>query len=270
MYRVKLVNFKNTTKYFNFRSLSNLNNEPKIRESVVDICALNYDDLFSPSSISAISKRLSISSSQRPAFRFKYDKTQIVSEASVLMLLCSVDKVPSVLFTVRTKNLSSHPGEISFPGGKRDESDDTLLATCLRETYEEIGIPSDLIHILGQYSPLPNWKGNLKVYPYVGIILKELNHCGNELKIHTESVKGEENLLDLKLNKDEVDNYFTIPINDLLKKESIETWDSPRGSPNKVPRYRTPEYIDGTIWGLTGFILHGVLEICFKERYLKS
>ena len=49
-------------------------------------------------------------------------------------------KDPHIIFTKRSSKLSSHPGEVSFPGGKFEKQDINLLATAVRESEEEIGI----------------------------------------------------------------------------------------------------------------------------------
>jgi 8-oxo-dGTP pyrophosphatase MutT (NUDIX family) len=55
----------------------------------------------------------------------------------------------TVLFTQRSNDMPSHPGQISFPGGKVDECDADALACALREAHEEIGLTPDLVEPLG-------------------------------------------------------------------------------------------------------------------------
>jgi 8-oxo-dGTP pyrophosphatase MutT (NUDIX family) len=57
---------------------------------------------------------------------------------------------PTVLLTQRTEHLSSHSGQIAFPGGKVDATDVDAGAAALRETFEEVGLHSDFIEVLGQ------------------------------------------------------------------------------------------------------------------------
>lgn len=55
----------------------------------------------------------------------------------------------TVLLTERTTHLSSHSGQIAFPGGKTDEEDSDAIATALRESFEEVGLDSAFVQILG-------------------------------------------------------------------------------------------------------------------------
>jgi 8-oxo-dGTP pyrophosphatase MutT (NUDIX family) len=74
------------------------------------------------------------------------------------------------VFTKRRDDLRRHPGEISFPGGRRDQGEPDLLATALREAEEEIGLPRDAVEILGALAPTPTIATGYAVYPFVGFI----------------------------------------------------------------------------------------------------
>jgi 8-oxo-dGTP pyrophosphatase MutT (NUDIX family) len=74
------------------------------------------------------------------------------------------------VFTERRADLRRHAGEISFPGGRRDEADADLRATALRETHEEIGLPPQSVEVLGALQPTPTFVTNYAVYPFVGLI----------------------------------------------------------------------------------------------------
>ena len=56
---------------------------------------------------------------------------------------------PTVLLTERTKHLSTHSGQIAFPGGKADEGDADASATALREAQEEVGLDPAFVQVLG-------------------------------------------------------------------------------------------------------------------------
>ena len=75
-----------------------------------------------------------------------------------------------VVLTRRRDDLRRHAGEISFPGGRRDDADRDLLACALREAHEEIGIPAEAVEIVGALQPTPTIATNYAVYPFVGLI----------------------------------------------------------------------------------------------------
>ena len=75
-----------------------------------------------------------------------------------------------VVFTKRREDLRRHPGEISFPGGRHEQGERDLLATALREAEEEIGLPRDVVEIVGALSPTPTIATGYAVYPFVGMI----------------------------------------------------------------------------------------------------
>ncbi|MDX1510154.1 MAG: NAD(P)H-hydrate epimerase [Nitriliruptorales bacterium] len=68
---------------------------------------------------------------------------------AVLVLLEQTDQGPSVVLTRRRRDLRSHPGQLSFPGGRVDE-DEGVVEAALREAEEEIGLDAASVTILGQ------------------------------------------------------------------------------------------------------------------------
>jgi 8-oxo-dGTP pyrophosphatase MutT (NUDIX family) len=74
------------------------------------------------------------------------------------------------VFTKRREDMRRHPGEISFPGGRHDETDPDLLATALREAEEEIGLPPAAVRVLGALQPTPTIATGYAIYPFVGLI----------------------------------------------------------------------------------------------------
>src|SRR4029453_2430159 len=70
--------------------------------------------------------------------------------AAVLLLIYPRNGIPHIVFTRRTETLARHQGQISLPGGSRDPGDPTLEATALRETEEEIGVPTRDVDLWGR------------------------------------------------------------------------------------------------------------------------
>jgi 8-oxo-dGTP pyrophosphatase MutT (NUDIX family) len=73
------------------------------------------------------------------------------------------------VFTRRRDDLSRHAGEISFPGGRRDEGEE-LVATALREAHEEIGLDPGDVEVVGALEPTPTFVTGYAIYPFVGVI----------------------------------------------------------------------------------------------------
>jgi 8-oxo-dGTP pyrophosphatase MutT (NUDIX family) len=92
-------------------------------------------------------------------------------QAAVLVpLFLAADGELHAVFTERRADLRRHAGEISFPGGRRDDADDDLPATALRESHEEIGLPPDAVELVGALQPTPTFVTNYAISPFVGLI----------------------------------------------------------------------------------------------------
>jgi 8-oxo-dGTP pyrophosphatase MutT (NUDIX family) len=91
-----------------------------------------------------------------------------VREAAVLMPIFKADHEYHMLLTRRTEDVETHKGQISFPGGMREEKE-ALLDTAIRETFEEVGIESDRIEPLGRFHDYVSIT-EYRVTPFVGFI----------------------------------------------------------------------------------------------------
>jgi 8-oxo-dGTP pyrophosphatase MutT (NUDIX family) len=92
------------------------------------------------------------------------------TEAAVLVPLYVRDGELHAVFTKRRENLRRHPGEISFPGGRRDHPDEELALTALREAEEEIGLDPSAVDLLGTLAPVSTFVTGYLIYPHVGLI----------------------------------------------------------------------------------------------------
>lgn len=156
--------------------------------------------------------------------------------AAVLVPLFHREGRDCLLFTERTAHLERHAGEISFPGGGREDGDNDLKATVLRETEEEIGIPRAQIELLGRLDDFYSVHG-YHVVPFVGVI-----PAPN----------------DLRYDPFEIARVFEAPL-DHFRDPSVhrvEDWQH-RGRLVEVDFYQFREH---TIWGLTAAILRQFIE----------
>jgi 8-oxo-dGTP pyrophosphatase MutT (NUDIX family) len=73
----------------------------------------------------------------------------------------------AVWLTKRPDGMTHHAREISFPGGKREAGDRSLLATALRELTEEVGVPASDVVVLGSLPPVPTATSRFALHPFV-------------------------------------------------------------------------------------------------------
>ena len=92
--------------------------------------------------------------------------------ASVLIPLVMRDQGLTVLLTERTTHLSSHSGQIAFPGGKADPDDSSAVDTALREAQEEIGLDREFVEVLGTL-PIYTTGSAFIVTPVVALVRAE-------------------------------------------------------------------------------------------------
>lgn len=152
-------------------------------------------------------------------------------EASVLIPILTFKKDLEILLTKRSNNLKNHPGQIAFPGGKKDQSDSSPIETALRETQEEVGLNPKNVEIIAS---LPSHKTatGFVIKPYLGLINQPFRET---------------------LRQGEVDEIFTMPYEYILNEKnfSIQTrkWNGSQRSYYVVPY--GPYYV----WGATARIL---------------
>jgi 8-oxo-dGTP pyrophosphatase MutT (NUDIX family) len=154
-------------------------------------------------------------------------------EAAVLVPMHGWPENPGLVFTERRSNLSRHAGEISFPGGRRDEGEE-LHDTALREAEEEIGLARDNVEIVGALPPIGTFATNYKIHPFVGLIREGLRFEPNPAEVESVLVASLDDL---------VDGY--------AKRRLVR-----RGVPIKTDTFLVAEKL---IWGATARILGDLL-----------
>ena len=157
---------------------------------------------------------------------------------SVLILLyCLSDEVHLVL-TRRRDDMRSHAGQISFPGGKQ-EPEESLITTALRETEEEIGITPGQLTIVGDLTPLYIMPSDFEVHPFVA-----WHHDGQRPTFHPAP--------------HEVAEIIEAPLTKLLNPSTRreEMWDL-RGHNLLVPFFAIGPH---KVWGATAMMMSELLE----------
>ena len=164
----------------------------------------------------------------------------IYKKAGVLIILHKDpgEDIYKILFTKRSSKLSTHSGEVSFPGGKWEEEDKNLYETALRESNEEINLSISNIEKLGSLNFLLS-RHKIEVNPFV-VFLKDYQEFKGNF---------------------EIDEIFSVPINFLIDKENIRYKEFKR---NDLKVYIPSWVYNGNkIWGLTAMIAADFLNICF-------
>ena len=143
-----------------------------------------------------------------------------------------------LVLTLRADNLSSHSGQVAFPGGSVDPTDLDALATALRETEEEIGLDPGHVRILGQLDQV--FAGyNFVVTPFVGLVPYPY---------------------EFRPDPRETAEVFSVPVAALLRQEAL-TLDS-RLSQRSEPIYHF-QYQEWDIWGATARMVKQLLELVY-------
>ena len=157
-------------------------------------------------------------------------------QGGVLVLIFEKNGQSHLLLTRRRDDLQQHAGQISFPGGRREDGE-TLRETALREAHEEVGIRPAEVQVLGELTSLYIMPSDFEVHPFVAW------HTGQPTYI---------------IQVDEVAEILEVPISFLLDPthRHEEPWEI-RGYELQVPFYLVGEH---KVWGATAMMLSEFLE----------
>lgn len=97
----------------------------------------------------ALRDRFALPPEWQPEFREEPPYAERQTKHAAVLVPIVMRDVPTVLLTQRTAHLSTHSGQIAFPGGKVDESDADVAATALREAQEEVGLLRQFVEVVG-------------------------------------------------------------------------------------------------------------------------
>jgi len=176
----------------------------------------------------------------------QYEKKRIIDlnalPSAVLIPIFEKDGEDHILFTKRTDTVEHHKGQISFPGGRREIEDETLLQTALRECFEEVGILPEDVDVLGDLDDEKTHVSNYVISPYVGFVPYPYQFM---------------------TSPEEVDRLLEVPVSVLLDKSNFRQEIQTSGD----KRYRAYfyQYGDEVIWGATSRILKRFINLICRE-----
>ncbi len=163
----------------------------------------------------------------------------VTKAASVLVPIILRETGPSVMLTQRTAHLTSHGGQIAFPGGRQDLGE-TALAAALRETMEEVGLAAEFI------SPLGYLDGYLTITQYVVTPVVALVREGFDLQAHAH----------------EVDDIFEVPLSFLMNPQNRQT--QSREWKGMVRHFYVYPHGERYIWGATAGMIKNLYDRLYE------
>ena len=170
----------------------------------------------------------------------KIAEVRPIRPAAVLVPV--VDRAePTVLFTQRAQHLPDHPGQVSFPGGKIDKSDESPLASALREAEEEIALSRAAVAPIG-YLDLYMTTLGYRIVPVIARVKPGFT---------------------LKLNRAEVDATFEVPLAFLMDPDNTQRHS--REWQGMTRHYYAITFGERYIWGVTAGILRNLYDRIYRE-----
>ena len=137
--------------------------------------------------------------------------------------------------------LDKHSGQISFAGGQREDGDDSLQVTALREMYEELGIDPESVTVLGQLTSIYVYVSDFYVEPYV---------------VYMDALPK------FLLQESEVAYTIEVPLKQLVEQPQLKTTITIRGT--ELPDVPYYDLNGDVLWGATAMITSELLEIVKK------
>ena len=166
-----------------------------------------------------------------------WERAGVAATKPAAVLVPVVDRPePGVILTMRTSELSSHAGQIAFPGGKIDQGDQGPLAAALREAQEEVGLDPRLVEPLGYLDLYLTFSG-FRILPVVARVSPGYK---------------------LTLNASEVADAFEVPLDFLMGPENHQRHS--RDWKGIQRHYYAMPYQERYIWGVTAGILRNLYE----------
>jgi 8-oxo-dGTP pyrophosphatase MutT (NUDIX family) len=176
----------------------------------------------------------------RPLSSLALKHAEEIRESAVAVVLYEEDKLIKCILTQRPEYEGKHSGQVSFPGGKKEDDDLDLEYTARRECFEEIGIPINKGELIGKLTEVFIPVSSFLVQPYV--------------YFHPEKPQLDRNLR-------EVAEILHFTLYDLLEEHRVMKMDlkQPNGGIyNDVPYFHL---VEKNVWGATALILNELKEV---------
>uniref|UniRef100_A0A182KAM7 Nudix hydrolase domain-containing protein n=1 Tax=Anopheles christyi TaxID=43041 RepID=A0A182KAM7_9DIPT len=199
-------------------------------------------ELLHPSLLTNVTQQREIIARFQALPKLRLSKETVKKEAAILIPLCLVDDRINLLYTLRSSKLRSHRGQVSFPGGMKDDHDASHETCAVREFEEETGLPKESVNVWG--------RGNT-IIPYFGPSITPI--VG-----HVDGFAPSQ----LRPSTDEVAKVFTVPVELFASAEN-------RRHTQYRDNYTMPVFLNGdeTVWGITAIITHLFLNALLPGAY---
>ncbi|WP_053001181.1 NUDIX hydrolase [Kosmotoga pacifica] len=157
-------------------------------------------------------------------------------KAAVIVPVITIEGEPYLILTRRSRKLKSHPGQISFPGGIRDNGEE-LWETALREIEEEIGVDRDSVLFVHCLEMTETLVSRIEVHPFLALLSRRV----------------------FRLNKEEVEELIFVELS-LFQRTKEEVIRLPSGE--ETIKYRLPGLV---VWGATARIIAGSIDEILRK-----
>ncbi|NUL47459.1 CoA pyrophosphatase [Citricoccus sp. I39-566] len=176
-------------------------------------------------------------------------------ESAVLVLFGALDGQPAhfhasavpedldLLLTQRSLSLRQHPGQVAFPGGRKDPEDADHVQCAVREAEEETGLDRDGVRVIGTLPPAPLTVSNHQVTPVLGWWDRPSDV--------------------FVVDEGEAARVFRVPVADLVDPANRITTSLTRGAAGNAQRFRSPGFLvaDALVWGFTAIVIDRILDL---------
>lgn len=181
----------------------------------------------------------------RPLSSLAKQSAKIFRESAVALILFEEKGDQRILLTQRPQYDGKHSGQVSFPGGKREEGDLDLLQTAMRECFEETGVHLTMEEYVGPLTPVFIPVSNFHVEAYLFYL---------------------DYVPEFQKDEREVEAIFTIGVNELLDDNKVQQTTISLGDNLKLTDVPYFDLENKIVWGATALILNELKEILQRVR----